>query len=448
MCDIQAWPTNYGVIHEASAYLGAFSLWMVSNHNMTLRKWAVRIACLAAGLFLCLVLLTFLAIQTQQRMLRWRAERLSSDIHQIRLYQSTWADAQKLMHRWGAWGHYDGSCSAQNCKYEIEMGSIGMYVPRTPRNALLDWLLNHDRLNLYEWFGGRGSRFGVSFTVHEGTIWRQGAYIGVSVPKRRMRRENDFEWSLSVGAQSYQRLHRTLENPFVYMGGAEDLAGHPYYKVGRPGGRMINCQVEVVYFSPRTPPSEIKRLTSYNFSCFTRFSPCMHIEELLPAAQEWHLYDSAYESGPTVSAPHPRPLTESYEPISCKDIPAWAIARDSRYVLAVEVLSVKTVSDGEYHHDVAKMRVISSLKEPAPWSPSALVSAHLNWEGDGSPSSEVESLLPGKQYIVFAIGNDQRDQILSEDSPLMFERCGVREDGPEIRRELEKGFAQNDSLNP
>jgi hypothetical protein len=174
----------------------------------------------------------------------------------------------------------------------------------------------------------------------------------------------------------------------------------------------------------------------------------MHIEELLPAAQEWHLYDSEYESGPTVSAPQPRPLTESYVPKPCKNIPAWAMARDSRYVLSVEVLSEKTVGDGEYHHDVAKMRVISSLKEPAPWLPGALVSAYLNWERDGSPPTEVDRLLPGKQYIVFAIGNDQRDQILSKDSPLKFERCGVREDDPEIRRELEKGFAQNDSLNP
>jgi hypothetical protein len=32
-------------------------------------------------------------------------------MHQIRLYQSTWADALRLMHRWGSWGHYDGTCT-------------------------------------------------------------------------------------------------------------------------------------------------------------------------------------------------------------------------------------------------------------------------------------------------------------------------------------------------
>ncbi len=66
---------------------------------------------------------------------------------------------------------------------------------------------------------------------------------------------------------------------------------------------MINCQIEIAYYSTHTPPSEIMRLTSYDFSCFTRFNPCAHIEDLLPAAKEWHLYDNAYESSPTVPPP-------------------------------------------------------------------------------------------------------------------------------------------------
>ncbi len=91
---------------------------------MTLRRWAVRIASLAGGLFFSLLLLTFLAVQIQQRMLRWRAERLSADIHQIRLYQSTWADAQRLMHRWGTWGHYNGSCTSESCTYNISLSNL------------------------------------------------------------------------------------------------------------------------------------------------------------------------------------------------------------------------------------------------------------------------------------------------------------------------------------
>lgn len=397
---------------------------------MTVRRWAVRVVSLAGGVALLLVLIAILAVQIQQRALRRRAERLSADMHRIRLYQSSWTDAQRLMHRWGAWGHYDGSCTAESCTYSIEMAGLAFYSPHVPRHAWLDWLLMHDRFNLYQWFGGRGAAFRASFTVHNGTIWRESTGISVSVPRRRMRREDDFDPTLSVGAESYQRLHRTLENPFVFMGGAEGLAHHPYYKVGRPDGCMINCRIGVVYYSTHTPPAEIERLTSYDFSCFTRFRPCAELEDLLPAAKEWHLYKE--------DELKQRPLPEK----AC-DIPPWALARDARYVLALEALSTKVVKEGGYDREIAKVRVLSSIKELAPWLPGSIVSAYPNI----SPQ-QAEHLVPGRRYIVFPVGDDHRDQLVTKDSPLRFEPCGVRDDTPEIRGELEKGFAQNDALRP
>ena len=421
---------------------------------MTFRKWAVRIVLFAGGLFLSLVLITFLTVQIQLIISRWRAERLSADMHQIRLYQSTWADAQRLMHRWGAWGHYDGSCTAADCHYAIGMGTIRYQNPHAPRRAWVDWLSEHDRFNLYQWLGGRDVAFFASFTVHDGTIWRTGSEIAVDVPTRRIRRDNDWPWSLSISAESRQRLHRTLETPFMSVGGDESLAGHPYYKVWRPSGCEILCQIVAVYYSTRTPPAEIERLTSYDFSCFTRFNPCARIVDLLPAAEEWHLYDSEYEYSPTVPVPKPRPFPgpPAPLPIPCSNIPVWAQARDARYALAVEALSTKIVQNQENHREyrkVVKVRVINSLKEPAPWLPGAIVNAdNREWFDKDWLSSQDEHLVPGRRYIVFPIGNDSRQELVTKDSPLSFERCGVLEDTPEIRRELEKGFAQNDTLNP
>jgi hypothetical protein len=425
---------------------------------MTLRKWAVRIVCLAGGVFLSLVLLTFLAVQIQQRTLRRRAERLLADMHQIRLYQSTWADAQRLMHRWGAWGHYDGSCTVASCKYEIKMGSIDSWA-WVPRLAWVDWLLRHDRLNLYQWFGGRFSEFHASFTVHDGTIWRESTAMAVSVPRKRMKRVtkadtiltfDDFDWTLSVGAGSYQRLHAVS-----FAVGDEYLAGHPYYKVGRPGGCEVACQIVSVSYSTRTPPAEIERLTSYDFSCFTRFRPCARIVDLLPAAEEWHLYDKEYESGPTVPVPKERPLSEYPVPkiVPCSDIPVWAQARDAHYALAVKALSTKIVQyeeDHQLYREVTKVRVVDSLKgsAPAPWRPGAIVNAdNLQWFAKAWPSEDLH-LVPGRRYIVFLDLDDSKLELVTKDSPLSFERCGVREDTPEIRREVERGFAQNDALNP
>ena len=425
---------------------------------MTVRKWAVRVVLFAGGVFLSLVLLTILVVQIQQRMLRWRAERLSADMQHIRLYQSTWADAQRLMRRWGSWGHYDGSCTPASCKYEIRIVSLGFYNPYAPPRPWIVSLLQHDRLNVYERLGGRGSGVFASFTVYDGTIWRTGTGIGVSVPTRRIRKQNEFEWTLFLSAGSYQRLHATLKDWGLYMHGpTPELGKHPYYKVGRPSGCIVLCQEGVVYYSTHTPPAEIERLTSYNFSCFTSFRPCAHIEDLLPESKEWHLY-SKYESSPTVSIPATQHESGPFVPstssaLQC-NVPVWALARDTRYVLSIEVLSTAI----EKHRDefnqnddreLAKVRVLSSLKEPAPWLPGAIANAYP-FRGDAfdSPRWEAEHLVPGRRFIVFPIGNDRRDQRVTKDSPITLEWCGVQNDTPEVRRELEKGFAQNDALNP
>ncbi len=57
---------------------------------------------------------------------------------------------------------------------------------------------------------------------------------------------------------------------------------------------MILCQMEIVYYSTHTPPAEIERLTSYNFSCFTQIIRVRTHSRFTPASKEWHLYDDPY----------------------------------------------------------------------------------------------------------------------------------------------------------
>ena len=232
------------------------------------------------------------------------------------------------------------------------------------------------------------------------------------------------------------------------MGGADQLVGHPYYKVGRPGGCKPNCQIGVVSFSTHTPPTEVQRLSSYNFSCVTRFISCSSLEDLLPAAREWHLYPDHELSEAELQSQDQKAWERLQEPCSA---PVWALARDARYVLAVEVLSTltqKVEHEQGWLQEAAQVRVDESLKEPVPWALGAVVTAHPNGQFRSQRSADAEHLMAGKRYIVFPVGNDRRDRLLTRESNIDLERCGVQEDTPETRRELEIGFAQNDALRP
>ena len=399
-------------------------------------SWILRIFRVACLAILSTVLLTFLAVQFQQRLLRHRAEHLMSDMHQIRIYRSTWADAEKLMNRWGAWGQYDGTCTAAECRYQIALTDLSY--------AKFGWLMQHGGFRIYSWFGGRAARLSASFTVRDGTIWRKTADISVTASRKLLSADDDFPLTLIVQTKSRQRLRRT-EDDWWIMGDDDQLAEHPYYKAGRPGGCKVNCEMAVVTYSTRTPPPEIDRLTSFNLSCLTQFSSCTELEQLLPAAKDWHLYqerDSAMQQ--TASRP-------------CNDA-LWAIARDTRYALIVKGLSKRTAKvpgfafieskntfekGPDFNKEEALVKVLTPLKGPAPWAREAVVPAYPYGGTEYYPATPeaAEHLLPGTRYILFPVG-----EVLTKQSPIELDRCGVWEDTAANRRELEKGFAQNDDL--
>jgi hypothetical protein len=251
-----------------------------------------------------------------------------ADMHQIRLYQSTWADAQRLMYRWGAWGHYDGSCTAAECRYAIGVGDpIWGFNERSNFNWLMRSLFFMRSSGL---FGGHIAALRTIFTVQGGVILRESAIILVGVaPELSHFGEMNSGYSLIIETKSRQNLLHS--NGFDrILGSYEQLADHPYYKVGTPSG-CTNCFAAYVVYSTHTPQAEIDRLTDFDFSCFTRFGKCQWLGDLLPVAWEWRLY-SWFEPGYTLQMEVPEP------PRPC-DIPLWVLGRDYNTVFAVKALS-------------------------------------------------------------------------------------------------------------
>jgi hypothetical protein len=91
---------------------------MAPTRSLLRILWAASVAVLTMDL------LTLAAFQFEQRLLCYRAERLMADMHAIRLYQTTWAEAQKLMQNWGGWGHYDETSTSAECRYQITLSDI------------------------------------------------------------------------------------------------------------------------------------------------------------------------------------------------------------------------------------------------------------------------------------------------------------------------------------
>ena len=154
----------------------------------------------------------------------------------------------------------------------------------------------------------------------------------------------------------------------------------------------------------------------------------------MPALKEEHIYD---ENNPDYQPPRPASST----PKPC-DTPIWALARDAPFALSVDALSETQERQTNYEREAAQVRIVASLKGPAPWIPGTIVKAHP-FSGclDCPPFKEPEHFLPGKRYIVFPVGMDREDEpVLTRESPIELDRCGVQEDTPEVRRELEKGL--------
>ena len=398
----------------------------VSTVVMAYKKWILSILRVAGLAALTVVLLTFAAVQFQQCLLRYRAERLMADMHQIRLYQSTWTDAQRLMYRWGAWGHYDGNCTAKDCRYEINLTDASWRVWNQARNSETGWLWRNKTANLiYRWLGGRYAIVHCAFIVQDGTIWRTIAWVNIAVAPKLLDKE-DYGYVILVGAKSQQALRRS-EGGGSVLGGDDVSAEHPYYKIGRPGG-CEGCMMAGITYSTHTPQSEIERLTSFDLSCLTRLISCKMPEDLMPAVREENLYgdnDPIYHE----------PTVPSESPEHCKDL-LWAVARDSGTVLVADTLSITEEKGYNGPYKIATVKVVAYLK-----------GGTARWPVGSILKTEVEDMAPVKRYVILPSEIIYgKPDLYNEESEIVPFRCGVQEDTPEVRRELEKGFAQNDNL--
>jgi hypothetical protein len=229
----------------------------------------------------------------QQRVFRRRAERLLADMQAIELHQSSWADAQAIMRRWGKWGHYDGQCNEESCRYEINISdALNFWMAKVPESA---WNYLHPVriVRTFERMGGRQGLLQCSFIVQDGRIVRKAVSFNLSVPtKPGDDYPDNYGYELIANVVSVQRIVT-----WGALRGSGEFGKTPYYTASRPGGCEICMEARLIY-SDLTPPDVVRRLNAIQLDCLAVWKGCTTIEDLLPASEPFHLYDGTIGGRP------------------------------------------------------------------------------------------------------------------------------------------------------
>jgi len=377
------------------------------------------------ALALTIPLLAFAGVQIPQRIFRHHAEKLLADFHSIRLHRSTWADAEKLMTRWGAYGHYDGTCTEASCIYSVKlMDVLYRYADRAGPNV--PEKIASAAIRLDSFFGGHAARIFFSFTVRNGLIVRSRFALRLEVMPSESHQE--YEYGLLYEAKADESLRPWNRHHESILGSNEQLAQHPNYKEGRPGGCKI-CMLVEITFTPAIEPNELQQITALDLSCLTRFHPCMKLPDLLPVAKDWYLYP---DEGEPQEPPSQKNLT------AC-DIPSFVKARDAAGVIAVETGSRMLGADESGASNIRDFTLagLSVLKDVGPTDPGSLTRAVPSLFQNYIERYPKQVLQPDKQYVLF-LDNDSDEWRIMD--------CGILEDSPLLREQLQRGFAQNDLL--
>jgi hypothetical protein len=247
------------------------------------RCWIVR---LAVG-FVVVIAITFAMIQVGQHIARHRAERLLADIRSLQLENSTWSDAQKLMIRWGKWGHYDGSCDASRCDYAIRFTDWAGELPGFYHRQLL-----YPVVRLAMLFHAHMPYVQAEFKVQDGLVSEVSFMVWTEVPKGYGPGwdENGPEppgyVEYKTGEYALLGFAKSTEHPRSFDRGPRDEA-HQEYFMGPPSG-CEGCLGFDTEFTAATSREDLDWLMGFDFSCITRWSPCTVTSDLMPVA--WNKY--------------------------------------------------------------------------------------------------------------------------------------------------------------
>ncbi|HEY2460953.1 MAG TPA: hypothetical protein VGI16_09100 [Candidatus Acidoferrum sp.] len=144
--------------------------------------------------------------------------------------------------------------------------------------------MEQEMLDAYLRTGGHPARIIANIDMRDGTVWSKGFSLRIETYGHPIYWSGNcqLEFGLFADARTVPEFPCDPCDLFY-----PQLAIHPTYRIGRPGGCTI-CVKGWTEFTPYADPADVKRLMQLNLSCLTQWRPCTTQAEIMPAA--WSQY--------------------------------------------------------------------------------------------------------------------------------------------------------------
>jgi hypothetical protein len=160
----------------------------------------------------------------------------------------------------------------------------------------------------------------------------------------------------------------------------------------------------------------MRRLTTFNLNCITRLRPCRYLEDIYPAAENWHLYDGTLGGRP--SLPNQVHTENAPLPLAC-GVPLSARGREASQILSVTALSESQESQPGEVIEKANVRISGVLKGKAEYKPGELIAVTSRSDSTYSPNEIETPLSPGGQFLILTLNRNRCSSAAASSYPTL-----------------------------
>jgi hypothetical protein len=361
-----------------------------------------------------IIVLLIATIQIEQRVFRYHAERLYEDVMAIQLRRTTFEQLDPMLQRWSANVSHGEPCFKQHCELTIRVRQL-IFMPGWDSRFFGPFQKFDRRL------GGRFSEVVARISVRNGFVWGEDYMIGFDAAPvkndegRMVTHFSEFRISTIPRADAWRLM----------WPGRRD---NPEFEIRMPT-KCWEC-VEVK-FTPYADPTDLRRLSGFNFSCLTAWGPCRDRQDIAPlAAAELSKQRQSHET----------------EKAGCDLVSVRMIARDAQNVGVFDVIANRRNSLEPFDESrTLTVRLVQRLKRTLFWSLGEKVEVEIAGGMPALAPLELDSnVRPGERVILLFLRRPDWNEMFGAGA----EMCGVVPYSEENLDAVRTGVAEDDHVEP